>query len=61
MDSALSRQFNLELQARAIDNCQDLEELRSIAQSLLKAWHLQSDLTRHYGAQALGLQPGSRL
>jgi hypothetical protein len=30
-------------------------ELRRIAQMLLSAWQLQSDLTRYYGAQALGL------
>ena len=56
MDSlSLSRQFSVESGARAIEACNDPAELRRIAQMLLSAWQLQSDLTRHYGAQALGL------
>jgi hypothetical protein len=57
--SSLSRQFTLEAGSRAIDACQDIDELRSIAKTLLSAWQLQSDMTRHYGAQTLGLSlPG---
>ena len=52
---SLSRQFTLESGARAIDACDDPAELRRIAKMLLSAWQLQSDLTRHYGAQTLGL------
>jgi hypothetical protein len=26
---------------------------------LLTAWHLQTDMTRHFGAQALGITPPS--
>ena len=52
---SLSRQFTLESGARAIDACEDPAELRRIAKMLLSAWQMQSDLTRHYGAQALGL------
>jgi len=52
---SLSRQFTIESGARAIEACNDPVELRRIAQMLLSAWQLQSDLTRHYGAQALGL------
>ncbi len=56
MDSlSLSRQFTLESGSRAIDSCEDPAELRRIAKMLLSAWQMQSDLTRHYGAQALGL------
>jgi len=53
--SSLSRQFTLEAGSRAIDACEDLEDLRQIAKTLLSAWHLQADMTRHYGAQSLGL------
>lgn len=52
---SLSRQFSIESGARAIAACDDPAELRRIAQMLLSAWQLQSDLTRYYGAQALGL------
>jgi hypothetical protein len=56
-DLTLSRQFSLETQTRAIDACDDPAELRRIAKTLLSAWHMQADMTRHYGAQAMGL-PG---
>jgi hypothetical protein len=54
-NDTLSRQFAIEAQIRAIDHCSDLQELRSLAKSLLSAWYLQSDLTREFGAQALGM------
>jgi len=56
-DLSLARQFEHETQARAIDACTDLEELRALAKSLLKAWHMQVEMTQHYGAQALGVAP----
>lgn len=57
--SSLSREFAFECGARAIDSCDSIDELRSIAKTLLNAWHLQVDMTRHYGAQSLGIhQPG---
>ena len=56
-DLSLARQFEHETQARAIDACTDLEELRALAKSLLKAWHMQAEMTQHYGAQALGVAP----
>jgi hypothetical protein len=56
-DATLSRQFALEAHSRAIDGCHDIEELRRIAKTLLTAWHHQQDMTRHYGAQALGMAP----
>ncbi len=56
-DLSLTRQFSLESHSRAIDSCDDVAELRRIAKTLLSAWHLQADMTRHYGAQALGIIP----
>jgi hypothetical protein len=54
-DTNLMRQFTLESQSRAIDACDDVIELRRIAKTLLSAWHMQADMTRHYGAQAMGI------
>lgn len=56
-DLSLSRQFALEAQTRAIDACNDIEELRRMTKSLLAAWHLQSEFSRRWGAEALGLPP----
>lgn len=53
---SLSRQFSLELQERAIDSCMDLEELRSVAKTLLRAWHLQTSFSESYAAQLMGLE-----
>jgi hypothetical protein len=58
-DLNLSRQFTLESQSRALDACDDPDELRRIAKILLSAWHLQSDMARHFGAQALGISTGA--
>ena len=52
---SLSRQFSVEAHARAIDSCTELEDLRKVAKSLLKAWQLQAMFTEMYGAQALGI------
>ena len=54
-DLELARRFAMESQARAIDGCQDIDELRQLAKKLLVAWYQQSDMTRHYGAQVMGL------
>ena len=51
---SLSHQFELEAQSRAIQGCTDIEELRGVAMSLLKAWHMQAEMTKHFGAQAMG-------
>ena len=32
----------------------NLQELRGVAMSLLKAWHMQAEMTKHFGAQAMG-------
>lgn len=46
----------VEAHSRAIDSCQDIDELRRVAKSLLKAWQLQAMFSARYGAEALGLQ-----
>lgn len=51
----LSRQFAIESHARAIDACNDLEELREVAKSLLQAWQLQASLSEDFAAQLMGL------
>ncbi len=51
---SLARQFEQEAQSRAIQGCTDIEELRGVAMSLLKAWHMQTEMTQHFGAQAMG-------
>ena len=53
-NSSLARQFEQEAQSRAIQGCTDIEELRGVAMSLLKAWHMQAEMTKHFGAQAMG-------
>jgi acyl-CoA thioesterase len=47
----------VEAQARAIDACDDVAELKRIAKTLLTAWHMQSDMTRYYGGQVMGMIP----
>ena len=54
-DRSLARHFLHETQARAIDASADLEELRALAKSLLSAWHAQAEMSKLYGAKALGL------
>ncbi len=53
---SLTRAFAVEAHSRAIDNCNELEDLRKVAKSLLKAWQLQAMFSEMYGAQALGIQ-----
>jgi hypothetical protein len=55
-DLSLSRQFSAELQERAIESCTDLEDLRRLAKTLLKAWQLQTSFSEAYAAQLMGLQ-----
>ena len=52
---SLSRQFAIEAQARAIESCQDIEALRSLARNLLHVWQLQASLSEQLAAQSLGL------
>ena len=51
----LARCFAIESQSRAIDECNDIDQLRQLTKKLLVAWYQQSDMTRHYGAQVMGL------
>lgn len=53
---SLNRQFAIEAQVRAIDSCQDIEALRSLARNLLQVWQLQASLSEELAAQSLGLQ-----
>lgn len=54
---SLSRQFAIEAHARAIDSCDDLEDLRTVAKSLLQAWQMQASVSEDLVAQLMGLQP----
>jgi hypothetical protein len=54
---SLSRQFAIEMHERAIDHCEDLEQLRSVAKTLLRAWQLQASFTEDYAAQLMHLTP----
>jgi hypothetical protein len=53
---SLTREFAVEAHSRAIDSCNELEDLRKVAKSLLKAWQLQAMFSEMYGAQALGIK-----
>jgi hypothetical protein len=53
---SLDRQFAVEMHSRAIDSCNDIEELRKVAKTLLSAWQMQATFSERYGAELLGLQ-----
>ena len=55
----LSRQFAVESQTRAIQNCESIEDLRSVTINLLQAWHLQASLNENLVADMMGLQQKS--
>jgi hypothetical protein len=44
------------MHSRAIDTCTDIEQLRSVAKSLLSAWQMQATFSEQYGAELLGLK-----
>ena len=56
-EPSLSRQFALAMQERAIESCDDIEQLRSVAKTLLRAWQMQSSFTEDYAAQLMHLTP----
>jgi hypothetical protein len=56
-EPSLSRQFTLAMQERAIDSCDDIEQLRSVAKTLLQAWQMQASFTEDYAAQLMHLTP----
>jgi hypothetical protein len=45
MELSIDQQFAVERFGRAIDNTDDVAELRSIAKELLKAWQMQRAAT----------------
>jgi hypothetical protein len=53
---SLNRQFAIAVHSRAIDSCDDIEELRRVAKTLLTAWQHQAEFSEHYGAQLLGIR-----
>jgi hypothetical protein len=53
---SINRQFSIAVHSRAIDSCNDIEELRKVAKTLLSAWQHQAEFSEHYGAQLLGIR-----
>ena len=53
----LSRQFTIAMHERSIDSCDDIEQLRSVAKTLLRAWQLQASFTEDYAGQLMGITP----
>jgi hypothetical protein len=53
---SIGREFFVETNSRAIDSCTELEDLRKVSKSLLKAWQIQAMFCEQYGAEALGIQ-----
>lgn len=56
-EPSLSREFTIAMQERAIESCDDIEELRSVAKTLLHAWQMQASFTEEYAAQLMHLTP----
>lgn len=56
-ETSLSRQFAIAMQERAIECCDDIEQLRSVAKTLLRAWQMQASFTEDYAAQLMHLTP----
>jgi len=53
---SLNRQFSIAVHSRAIDSCNDIEERRKVAKTLLSAWQHQAEFSEHYGALLLGIR-----
>ena len=56
-DRSLSREFTIAMQERAIESCDDIEQLRSVAKTLLHAWQMQASFTEDYAAQLMHPRP----
>ena len=56
-DRSLSREFTIAMQERAIESCDDIEQLRSVAKTLLRAWQMQASFTEDYAAQLMHPRP----
>jgi|GEM_PF-994981 len=56
LDLPLHEELEIEKNVRVILDCDDLDELRKLAASLLRAWAQQSDLTAQLIAQISGCE-----
>ena len=56
-EPTLSREFTIAMHVRAIESCDDIEQLRSVAKTLLRAWQMQASFTEDYAAQLMHLTP----
>ena len=56
-EPSLSREFTIAMQERAIESCDDIEQLRSVAKTLLRAWQMQASFTENYAARLMHLTP----
>jgi hypothetical protein len=56
-EPSLSREFTIAMHERAIESCDDIEQLRSVAKTLLRAWQMQASFTENYAAQLMHLTP----
>ena len=56
-EPSLSREFTIAMQERAIESCDEIEQLRSVAKTLLRAWQMQASFTENYAAQLMHLTP----
>ena len=54
---SLSRQFAIAMHERSIDSCDDIEQLREVAKTLLRAWQLQASFAEEYAGQLMGITP----
>ncbi len=52
---SLSRQFAIAMHERSIDSCDDIEQLRAVAKTLLRAWQLQASFSEDYASQLMGM------
>lgn len=52
---SLSRQFSIAMHERSIDSCDDIEQLRAVAKTLLRAWQLQASFSEDYASQLMGM------
>ena len=42
---SINRQFSIAVHSRAIDSCDDIEELRKVAKTLLSAWQHHAEFS----------------
>ena len=52
---SISRQFAIAMHERSIDSCDDIEQLRAVAKTLLRAWQLQASFSEDYASQLMGM------